>query len=42
MYLFNVLLGVALVVMGATVLAIWIYLIYILIIKGVKYVTKWK
>jgi len=42
MYLFNVLLGVALVVMGATVLAIWICLIYILIDKGVKYVTKWK
>jgi len=28
--------------MGVAALATWIFFIYILIDKGVKYVTKWK
>tara|TARA_R110002074_G_scaffold206926_1_gene375412 strand:- start:108 stop:242 length:135 start_codon:yes stop_codon:yes gene_type:complete len=42
MFLFNLLLGVALIILGAISILVWMYLFYLLINKGVKLVLAHK
>jgi hypothetical protein len=41
--LFNVVLGLALIILGAVSILCWMFLfVFLLINKGVAYVTRWK